>query len=431
MTIVWTIPRNGLVGEWLLDGNALDTNDGTKNNGTATNVTYTGTDRGYQTQTAVHAGTSYITSAFSSMNSGDFTMSCWAKHSNTSDTILFGSSAGTWWGIRFHATTVNTVKLFVMGNIVQSVAFTPWTTNWHHYVLTRSGNNYTLYDDTASILTNTTSGTFWTGTLNISGVLNNGTVPFLWNIQSFRFYNRVLSQIEIQSLYMEGLRKLAWAGLAPLSDGLVAYYDFNGDAQDIIGGNNGTVTGATLTTDRFSNSNRAYSFNGTTDWIALSTTNTLTNQFTFSFWFNSTNVSAFQWLFAKWLFATNTDSSWWICTGIPWWQITFSIFVWWTEYRLSTSSWVSNNTWYHCACTYDWATMKTYINWWTPVTLSASGNINNTTNPETWWRMGWYAWLFFSGKLEHWMKFNRALSASEVLALYQLSAAKYITPLLY
>lgn len=44
-------------------------------------------------------------------------------------------------------------------------------------------------------------------------------------------------------------------------DGVVAYYDFNGDANDIVGGNNGTVTGATLTTDRFGIANRAYSFN--------------------------------------------------------------------------------------------------------------------------------------------------------------------------
>lgn len=52
-------------------------------------------------------------------------------------------------------------------------------------------------------------------------------------------------------------------------DGIVTYYDMNGDANDIVGSNNGTVTGATLTTDRFGNSNRAYSFNGTTGKIDL------------------------------------------------------------------------------------------------------------------------------------------------------------------
>jgi hypothetical protein len=49
---------------------------------------------------------------------------------------------------------------------------------------------------------------------------------------------------------------------------LVAYYPFNGNANDESGnGNNGTVAGATLIEDRFGNPNSAYSFNGFTDYI--------------------------------------------------------------------------------------------------------------------------------------------------------------------
>lgn len=51
--------------------------------------------------------------------------------------------------------------------------------------------------------------------------------------------------------------------LAGLNDGLVAYYPFNGNANDASGnGNDGTVNGATLATDRFGNPNSAYTFNG-------------------------------------------------------------------------------------------------------------------------------------------------------------------------
>ncbi len=47
------------------------------------------------------------------------------------------------------------------------------------------------------------------------------------------------------------------------SDGLVAWYPFNGNANDESGnGNHGTVNGATLTADRFGNGNSAYVFNG-------------------------------------------------------------------------------------------------------------------------------------------------------------------------
>lgn len=59
-------------------------------------------------------------------------------------------------------------------------------------------------------------------------------------------------------------------------ENLIAYYPFTGNALDRSGnGNNGTVTGATLTTDRFGNSNSAYYFNGTTDYIILSTDDSL------------------------------------------------------------------------------------------------------------------------------------------------------------
>jgi hypothetical protein len=48
-----------------------------------------------------------------------------------------------------------------------------------------------------------------------------------------------------------------------LTNGLVAYYPFDGNANDASGnGNDGTVLGATLTVDRFGVANHAYLFNG-------------------------------------------------------------------------------------------------------------------------------------------------------------------------
>ncbi|MEN9999212.1 MAG: hypothetical protein RI922_2202 [Bacteroidota bacterium] len=47
------------------------------------------------------------------------------------------------------------------------------------------------------------------------------------------------------------------------TNGLVGWWPFNGNANDESGnGNNGTVNGATLTTDRFGVANKAYSFDG-------------------------------------------------------------------------------------------------------------------------------------------------------------------------
>ena len=74
--------------------------------------------------------------------------------------------------------------------------------------------------------------------------------------------------------------------LAGLSDGLVAYYPFNGNANDESGnGNNGTIYGATLTTDRFGNTNKAYSFDGVDDYVNCGTGN---GSFNFSSYTNFT-----------------------------------------------------------------------------------------------------------------------------------------------
>jgi len=60
--------------------------------------------------------------------------------------------------------------------------------------------------------------------------------------------------------------QVAWADL---DDGLVAYYPFNGNANDESGnGHDGAVNGASLTEDWFGNANSAYSFGGN-DWIEI------------------------------------------------------------------------------------------------------------------------------------------------------------------
>src|ERR1039458_6773075 len=52
-----------------------------------------------------------------------------------------------------------------------------------------------------------------------------------------------------------------------LTNGLVAYYPFNGNANDAFGTNNGTVHNAILTTNRFGSPNCAYSFDGVSAYI--------------------------------------------------------------------------------------------------------------------------------------------------------------------
>ena len=60
------------------------------------------------------------------------------------------------------------------------------------------------------------------------------------------------------------------------TNGLVGWWPFNGNANDESGnGNNGTVNGATLTADRFGNTNKAFNFNGVNQNIEVANSNSL------------------------------------------------------------------------------------------------------------------------------------------------------------
>jgi hypothetical protein len=89
---------------------------------------------------------------------------------------------------------------------------------------------------------------------------------------------------------------------ADLHNGLVGYYPFNnGDASDMSGsGHDGTVYGASLTTDRFGNLNSAYSFDGD-DYISLSNPSDFmfSGSFSVSLWTfvaSNTSYDPFIWL---------------------------------------------------------------------------------------------------------------------------------------
>src|SRR5690349_12571051 len=73
-----------------------------------------------------------------------------------------------------------------------------------------------------------------------------------------------------------------------LENGLVAYYPFNGDANDKTSNHsNMTVTGATLVTDRNNNSNSSYSFNGTSNKMTSTIDLKGSTSFSISVWIKS------------------------------------------------------------------------------------------------------------------------------------------------
>ena len=84
---------------------------------------------------------------------------------------------------------------------------------------------------------------------------------FLWVIL-FAFINWHYGSVQAKTPVYAGEKERIHEK-RDLSDGLVAYYPFNGNADDESGnGNNGIVNGAELTADRYGNQNSAYHFSG-------------------------------------------------------------------------------------------------------------------------------------------------------------------------
>lgn len=96
-----------------------------------------------------------------------------------------------------------------------------------------------------------------------------------------------------------------------LNNGLVAYYPFCGNADDLSSnGNNGVVNGASLAPDRFGKPNSAYIFDGNNDFIRIANSTSLsqsnTDGLTLSCWIKHDQV----WQNPKWLYMiSKTDGT--------------------------------------------------------------------------------------------------------------------------
>lgn len=93
-------------------------------------------------------------------------------------------------------------------------------------------------------------------------------------------------------LAVAGIIGFSGMAQADLNDGLVAYYPFNGNADDASGnGNDGIVDGAILSEDRFGNPNSAYIFDGIDVWIYTQSVDQALTEKTMSAWVKLNDVS--------------------------------------------------------------------------------------------------------------------------------------------
>jgi len=225
---------------------------------------------------------------------------------------------------------------------------------------------------------------------------------------------------------------LSFSLFAQIDNGVVAKYYFNsGNANDEVGTNNGTVSGATLTTDRFGNPNSAYNFNGSNQYISLGTSTTLKpSTGSISLWMNMDGISTVGsgYNYNPIIVAKNTSTTDGYFEGYCFMVRTTDSksFAITTNATNNNEKYIVNNTpfqtstWYHLTMVYANDSLWYYVNGQLisriykgftsafsaskPVMLGYSDNQVNKR--------------YFKGKIDDIRIYNRKLSAAEVAELY-------------
>jgi hypothetical protein len=224
-----------------------------------------------------------------------------------------------------------------------------------------------------------------------------------------------------------------------LQNGLIAYWPFCGNANDQSGnGNNGVVNGATLTTDRYGNSNSAYNFTDNQEIIIPNSTNQNHYPLTVSLWYNpsvhpvgnQTNVfskyvagswNGFQILYGDNTSVPNNGTTLNNGFGTQSWyarNISNRVIGYYDSPGFLQPN-VSLNTWYHYIFVLDSTGGKIYVDGQLVSSDTWDGTPGVSINNFLWKIGGQYegnSW--YNGKIDDIGVWNRALTQQEITNLF-------------
>jgi uncharacterized repeat protein (TIGR01451 family) len=213
---------------------------------------------------------------------------------------------------------------------------------------------------------------------------------------------------------------------ADLNDGLVAYYPFNGNANDESANeNHGVVNGATLTTDRFGNPDSAYNFYGINEYIDCGNDATfnITGEITVSAWLKARSFQNAG-LVTKWKTRSGWSGSWGLsidATGFPSFMVSADG---WNGHSTKSNVSIDLDTYNHVAGIYKVSdnTIRIYVNGIESGTAQGPGGLAVSSSDVL---IGAYRYTITSGRIERYFDgaidevriYNRTLSESEIQQL--------------
>jgi hypothetical protein len=219
----------------------------------------------------------------------------------------------------------------------------------------------------------------------------------------------------------------------PVPSGIISWWPAGGNALDAITNHNDATVIHGAPTYVAGEVGQGFSFNGTTDFIEVTNSTSLnpTNGITLDCWVYVTgNQNNHRDILSK---DGETSNRQFILTDSDQNKFRAHIGVSNVLYFIDATNTVPLNTWTHVAMTYDQTNLVLYVNGIPQTTGAVSGPIMTTTQP---FRIGGGApagasQYYFAGRIDEPDLFSRALSASEILAIYNAGAAGKYNPNCY
>lgn len=211
-----------------------------------------------------------------------------------------------------------------------------------------------------------------------------------------------------------------------VTDGLVAFYPFNGDTKDYSGnGNDGTNKGATIAADRFGNAQGAYYFDGAGAFVEVpaNSANEPDSFVSISIWVKAEDFTTRQTPLCKRLFHNANPYNSYVLTSTdigPSQQWAFGVSSGTPGSGLGPiAPGAMTTTWTHIAGTYDGANVKIYVNGTLAATQAKTGLLGYTDSTL---RIGLgipgSSLQYFKGWIDDVRIYGRALTPAEVSLLY-------------
>ena len=204
-------------------------------------------------------------------------------------------------------------------------------------------------------------------------------------------------------------------------DGLVAYYPFNGSANDESGNeNNGIVRGATPTSDRFENVDSALDFHGNftrNDYVRARDSPSLNirNSLTISAWINRDFSSKY--IVVKGQHNVTDNYSLYLDEGFPTFGINTTNR---RRYTVGSTERATSSIWMHIAGVYDRGSLSIYVNGEMKNSRVISGTLLQLYNNSISLYIGADGAYHggFRGKIDDVAIYNRALNENEIQQLF-------------